>query len=59
IEIEEVNISIHWTISDLGKDMESSLSDCVAAVIVEPTRCVPCVPIEEVCSGPITCDRIG
>ncbi|MCI59880.1 hypothetical protein A2U01_0081135, partial [Trifolium medium] len=58
LEVEEVDVSIHWTVSNFGKDRESGLSDCVAAV-VEPTRCISCVPIEEVCGGPVTRDRIG
>ncbi|MCI57356.1 hypothetical protein A2U01_0078607, partial [Trifolium medium] len=59
LEIEEVDVSIHWTISDLGEDRESGLSDCVSAVVVEPTRCISCVPVEEVYSGLVTRDRDG
>ncbi|MCI58240.1 hypothetical protein A2U01_0079494, partial [Trifolium medium] len=59
IEIEEVDIPIHRTISDFGKDREGSVSNCVATVIVKSTRCIPCVPVEEICSGPVACYRDG
>jgi len=56
VEVKEVDSEIYWSISDIRKNWNGGVPGGFTTASFEFARCVSCVAISEVCSGPISCE---